>query len=123
MFAYSVMTMMYAAPRPITASPVSPARASAGYVSTSASHSASGRLVQFENAVLTAKNFASTRARFMCDGVNTGRDDEYGGSVANRCRLLFEVVRDVVAAVGAGRVGVRLSPTEPVVERSPNDPE
>ena len=62
--------------------------------------------------------------QFLCDGVNHGRDDEYGGSVANRCRLLFEVVRDVVAAVGAGRVGVRLSPTEPVaVERSPNDPE
>ena len=50
--------------------------------------------------------------QFLCDGVNA-RADGYGGSVANRCRLLFEVVRDVCRAVGAGRVGVRLSPTQP----------
>ena len=38
------------------------------------------------------------------------RTDAYGGSVANRCRLLHEVVAAVCAAVGRGRCGVRLSP-------------
>jgi len=38
------------------------------------------------------------------------RTDRYGGSVANRVRFLAEIVAAVVAAIGAGRVGVRLSP-------------
>ena len=38
------------------------------------------------------------------------RTDRYGGSVANRCRLLLETVDQVVDAVGADRCGVRLSP-------------
>lgn len=38
------------------------------------------------------------------------RTDEYGGSIANRARLLLEVTRAVIAEVGADRVGVRLSP-------------
>lgn len=39
------------------------------------------------------------------------RTDEYGGSVEKRARLLFEVIDAVADAIGAGRVGVRLSPT------------
>ena len=38
------------------------------------------------------------------------RSDSYGGSVANRSRLLWEVSEAVAAAVGADRTGVRLSP-------------
>ncbi len=38
------------------------------------------------------------------------RDDKYGGSVENRIRLVVEVVKAVSAAVGAGRVGLRISP-------------
>jgi 2,4-dienoyl-CoA reductase-like NADH-dependent reductase (Old Yellow Enzyme family) len=38
------------------------------------------------------------------------REDAYGGSVANRFRLLREVVEGVSGVFGAGRVGVRLSP-------------
>ncbi len=38
------------------------------------------------------------------------RDDEYGGSPENRARLVVEVVTAVAEAVGAGRVGLRLSP-------------
>merc|ERR1719456_651217 len=49
--------------------------------------------------------------QFIRDGVNK-RTDEYGGSVQNRCRLLFEVVQALCEAMGPGRVGVRLSPTE-----------
>ena len=38
------------------------------------------------------------------------RDDEYGGSIANRVRLLREVTQAVADGAGADRTGVRLSP-------------
>lgn len=38
------------------------------------------------------------------------RTDEYGGSIENRSRFGLEVAQAVVDAVGANRVGVRLSP-------------
>ncbi len=38
------------------------------------------------------------------------RSDAYGGASRNRARLLLEVVDAVAAAVGANRVGVRLTP-------------
>ena len=41
------------------------------------------------------------------------RDDDYGGSMENRARLLLEVVRAITAAVGGGRTGIRLSPVTP----------
>ena len=48
--------------------------------------------------------------QFLQDGVNV-RTDDYGGSIENRCRLLFDVVDTLSATVGAGRLAVRLSPT------------
>ncbi len=47
--------------------------------------------------------------QFLNPGVNARRDD-YGGSIPNRARLLLEVVDAAIAAAGAQRVGVRLSP-------------
>ena len=47
--------------------------------------------------------------QFLYSGVNL-RTDAYGGSVANRARLMLEVVDAVVAELGAGRVGLRISP-------------
>ena len=47
--------------------------------------------------------------QFLRDNSNL-RTDEYGGSIANRIRFLRDVTVAVVAAVGADRVGVRLSP-------------
>ncbi len=38
------------------------------------------------------------------------RADEYGGSPENRARLVAEVVTAVAGAIGAGRVGLRISP-------------
>lgn len=38
------------------------------------------------------------------------REDEYGGSVENRARLLLEIVDIFIEIWGAGRVGVHLSP-------------
>lgn len=48
-------------------------------------------------------------ADFLSPAVNL-RDDEYGGSLENRCRLVSEVVRAVREASGPGiAVGIRLS--------------
>ena len=50
--------------------------------------------------------------QFLRDSIND-RSDAYGGSPENRARLLLEVMNAVVAEVGAGRTGVRLSPVTP----------
>lgn len=47
--------------------------------------------------------------QFLRDGSNR-RQDEYGGSLENRSRFLREVLQAVCEAVGADRVGVRISP-------------
>lgn len=47
--------------------------------------------------------------QFLNNGSNA-RTDRYGGSIENRARFLLEVVDAVAAAIGADRVGVRLSP-------------
>jgi N-ethylmaleimide reductase len=50
--------------------------------------------------------------QFLRDGTNR-RIDRYGGSVANRARLLLEMTEALAAEIGAARVGVHLSPTNP----------
>lgn len=47
--------------------------------------------------------------QFLEDGTNK-RDDDYGGSIENRARLLLEVTDAVIDIWGSDRVGVRLSP-------------
>ena len=47
--------------------------------------------------------------QFLNPGANQ-RTDAYGGDAEGRTRLVVEVARAVVAAVGADRVGIRLSP-------------
>ncbi|KAF2133021.1 12-oxophytodienoate reductase 1 [Dothidotthia symphoricarpi CBS 119687] len=47
--------------------------------------------------------------QFLHDNVNT-RTDQYGGSVENRCRFPLEVIQECAKAIGADRVGIRLSP-------------
>lgn len=47
--------------------------------------------------------------QFWRDGINK-RSGPYGGSIENRSRLMLEVVERVSAAIGASRVGLRLSP-------------
>ena len=46
---------------------------------------------------------------FLRDGSNQ-RTDRYGGSIVNRARFLLEIVDAAVSVLGAGRVGVRVSP-------------
>jgi N-ethylmaleimide reductase len=51
------------------------------------------------------------------------RSDAYGGSKENRARLLLEVLEAVCAAIGNGRVGVRLSPVTPFNDISDANPQ
>lgn len=58
---------------------------------------------------------------FQSDVVNQ-RTDAYGGSPQNRARLTAEVVEAVVDEIGAGRVGLRISPGNGVGDVRENDP-
>lgn len=49
------------------------------------------------------------------------RTDAYGGSPENRTRFVVEVVTAVAAAVGAGRVGIRLSPSHNIQDALETD--
>ena len=60
--------------------------------------------------------------QFLRDGINH-RNDAYGGSPENRCRFALEVVDAVIAEIGAGRVGIRLSPVTPANDASGSDPQ
>ena len=50
--------------------------------------------------------------QFLRDGIND-RNDEYGGPIENRVRLLVEVMQAVAGEIGGGRTGLRLSPVTP----------
>lgn len=60
--------------------------------------------------------------QFLRSGSNH-RDDAYGGSIENRARFLFEVLDAVVAEIGGGRVGIRLSPVTPANDSSDDQPQ
>ena len=59
--------------------------------------------------------------QFLKTGANQ-RTDAYGGSIENRARLVLECVRSVADAIGAGKVGIRISPVTPandIVDENP----
>jgi N-ethylmaleimide reductase len=60
--------------------------------------------------------------QFIRDGSNH-RTDVYGGSIENRCRFALEVVDACVAEIGAGRVGIRLSPLTPFNDVTDSNPQ
>ncbi|RFU43010.1 alkene reductase [Actinomadura logoneensis] len=60
--------------------------------------------------------------QFLADGSNH-RTDAYGGSVENRNRFAVEVARAAVDAVGADRVGMRVSPGTPLNGITESDPD
>jgi N-ethylmaleimide reductase len=47
--------------------------------------------------------------QFIHPGTNQ-RNDEYGGSMENRCRFAIEVAQRVADAIGKDKVGIRVSP-------------
>ena len=51
------------------------------------------------------------------------REDDYGGSIENRARLLLEVTRAVTGAIGGGKTGIRLSPVTPANDAFDADPQ
>jgi N-ethylmaleimide reductase len=58
---------------------------------------------------------------FLRDGSNQRRGP-YGGSIANRARLLLEVVDAAISVWGTGRVGVRISPLNSYNDMKDSDP-
>jgi N-ethylmaleimide reductase len=50
--------------------------------------------------------------QFLADSANQ-RTDEYGGSIENRNRFVLEIMQELVNAIGAGKAGIKLSPTMP----------
>lgn len=59
--------------------------------------------------------------QFLRDGSNR-RSGPYGGPVANRARLLLEVLEAICAEWESGRVGVRLSPLNSFNDMRDSDP-
>ncbi|KAF2296967.1 hypothetical protein GH714_013773 [Hevea brasiliensis] len=48
--------------------------------------------------------------------------DQYGGSLANRCRFALEIVEAVANEIGADKVGIRLSPFANYMESGDSNP-
>ncbi len=65
----------------------------------------------------------ATCSTSSCKTGSNQRTDDYGGSIANRARLLLEVTRAVVDAIGGGRTGIRLSPVTPANDVHDADPQ
>jgi N-ethylmaleimide reductase len=51
------------------------------------------------------------------------REDDYGGSIENRARLLLEVTRAITGAIGGGKTGIRLSPVTPANDMFDSNPQ
>ena len=61
--------------------------------------------------------------QFLRDSIND-RSDAYGGPIANRARLLIEVMQAVAGEIGGARTGLRLSPVTPANDAGPDsDPQ
>lgn len=48
--------------------------------------------------------------QFLCSSSNI-RNDDYGGSVENRCRIIFEVIEAIAMDIGSKNIGIKLSPS------------
>ncbi len=91
--------------------PVPEAMSEADIAQAIAEYAASARLAiaaGFDGVELHAAN-----GYLMDQFLNTAsnqRTDRWGGSIENRIRFAVEVARAAVAAIGAGRIGMRISP-------------
>ncbi|TDG13654.1 alkene reductase [Seongchinamella unica] len=60
-------------------------------------------------------------AQFLSTGTNR-REDQYGGSVANRARFVLEVLEAIATVRGAARIGMRICPDNPFNDLVDEDP-
>jgi N-ethylmaleimide reductase len=92
-----------------------------------------GIIAQFRQAALNAKQagfdgielhgaFGYLIDQFLQDGSNQ-RQDNYGGSIANRARFLLEVVAAVVQVWDSSCVGIKLSPSNTFYGMHDSDPQ
>lgn len=96
------------APRPMTREEIH--RTVADYARAAANAMDAG----FDGVQVLA-NYLYLLAQFMNSTTNH-RTDEYGGSIAARARILFEVIEAILAHLSPAEVGVKLSPMH---ERGP----
>jgi len=104
----------YVTPRPLATEEI------AGIVEDYRRGAANAREAGFDGVELHGAN-GYLVDQFLRDGSNH-RTDRYGGSASNRARFLLEVTEAIVGEWGAGRVGVRLSPTNPFNSMSDSNP-
>jgi N-ethylmaleimide reductase len=95
----------YVTPRPLATEEI------AGLIEDYRNAAANALAAGFDGVELHAAN-GYLIDQFLRDSSNR-RIDRYGGSVANRARLLLEVTAALIDVAGQERVGVRLSPTNP----------
>ena len=79
------------------------------------------RAAGFDGVEKSMARTGISSTQFMRDGSNH-RTDHYGGSLENRVRFTRDVVDAVIDAWEPGRVGLRLSPTNPNNSMSDSDP-
>jgi N-ethylmaleimide reductase len=59
--------------------------------------------------------------QFLAESANI-RSDEYGGTIENRSRFILETMQEMVVAIGADKVGIKLSPSIPYNSILESDP-
>ena len=92
-----------------------------GIVEDFRSASKRGVLAGFDGVELHAAN-GYLFDQFLQDGSNK-RTDIYGGSIANRARLLLDATRAMIDVWGSNRVAVRLGPSGSWGDMSDSDPD
>jgi N-ethylmaleimide reductase len=93
----------------------------AGIVERFREAAARGMQAGFDGVELHAAN-GYLFDQFLQDGSNQ-RNDEYGGPIANRARLLLDATRAVISVWGADKVAVRLGPSGSWGDMSDSDPQ
>jgi N-ethylmaleimide reductase len=72
-------------------------------------HAAANAMQAGFDGVQVQANYLYLIAQFLNRTTNL-RTDEYGGSIQNRARFLFEVLESVLDVVNCGRVGIKIGP-------------